>query len=56
MAALLEMNPHAPDGAPPGYWEDMSSRLFQNTFELDEQISAFMRIRGPDEAFPTELV
>ncbi|GAD98606.1 conserved hypothetical protein [Paecilomyces variotii No. 5] len=55
MTVLL--NPGSPsDGSPPGYWENMSRKLFQDVFELDEQIAAFMRFRANDEAFPTELL
>jgi hypothetical protein len=55
IASLLDPNSSI-DSAPPMYWERVSHELFRDVFELDEQITAFMKIRAHDEGFPTEIV
>jgi hypothetical protein len=42
--------------APPGFWQHMSEELFNNVWQLHEQIDAFLSMRAPDEGFPQILV
>lgn len=45
---------HGP--APPGFWQNMSNELFNNVWQMHEQIDAYLSMRTPDEGFPQILV
>ncbi|VUC20872.1 unnamed protein product [Clonostachys rosea] len=42
--------------SPQGFWKGMSHTLFQNVWQLHEQIAAYFNMRSPDEGFPQILV
>ena len=42
--------------APPGFWAQTSKEMFENVWNLHEQVDAYFNMRSPDEGFPQILV